>query len=409
MPGIGLEDIQRAREVIRGEVRNTPMKRSSTLSALTGGDMYLKLETFQRTGSFKVRGALNKIHSLTRQEKAAGVVAASAGNHAQGVAFAATAAGVQSDVFMPTDATLSKVVATRGYGAKVHLRGMDYQEAYEYARAYQEDKGKVFVHAFDDPFIMAGQGTMGLEILEEIPDLDILLVPIGGGGLIGGVATAVKALRPECRIVGVQAEGASTVAQSLQKGRVVPIDEVHTMADGIACRKLGTLTFEAIQKHVDEVVTVSEAEIATTILHLLERTKVGAEGAGAVALAAALHGHVDVKGKKACAIVSGGNIDMTLLSRIINRGLVTEGRIAVFGTEVPDRPGAIAQLLTLLAEHKANVLDVRHERFRANVPLHRTHVEVEVETRGHDHIEELARVLQEEGYPVSVESQAAKA
>ncbi len=407
MPAIGLDDIEAARQTIQDTVRNTPMKRSTTLSKLTGGDIHLKLENFQRTGSFKVRGAMNKLRSLDRQEKAAGVVCASAGNHAQGVAFAATREGVACDVFMPSDATLAKVVATRGYGATVHLRGLDYQEAYEYARAYQEEQGKVFVHAFDDPRIMAGQGTLALEVLEEVPDLDVILVPIGGGGLIGGVATAIKALRPACRVVGVQAAGASSVAESLNKGRVVPLDEVHTMADGIACRRLGDLTFEAIQAHVDEVVTVSEAEIASSILYLLERAKVGAEGAGAVALAAAMHGHVDLEGKKTCVVVSGGNIDMTLMSRIIDRGLVTEGRVAVLETEVPDRPGAIAHLLALLGEHKANVLDVRHDRHRLDVPLHRTHVEVHVETRGHDHIEELRRVLRESGYEADVQGHTA--
>jgi len=405
VPAIGLPDIERAREVIRPVARHTPMKRSTTLSHVTGGDFHLKLENFQRTGSFKIRGAMNKVNSLSDEERKGGVVAASAGNHAQGVAYAATHHGVRSDVFMPEDATLSKVTATKGYGARVHLAGRDYQESFEVAKRFQEEQGATFVHAYDDPLIMAGQGTIGLEIREDLPAVQTVLVPIGGGGLIGGVATALKALDPQVRIVGVQAEGASTVAPSLEKGRVVAIPEVQTMADGIACRRLGELTFDAIQKHVDEVVTVSESEISSAILFLMERAKLVAEGAGAVTLAAALHGKVDLKGQTACAVVSGGNIDMTLLSRIIQRGLVKEGRIAVFDTTINDRPGAIAGVLDLLAARKANVLDVRHDRHRLDVPLHRVGVEVHVETRGPEHIAQLVRALQEAHVPVHVRTE----
>ncbi len=394
---VSLADIQAARKAIAA-ARNTPMKRSTTLSHATGADFHLKLENFQRTGSFKVRGALNKIHSLDETERARGVVAASAGNHAQGVAFAATLAGVASHIFMPEGAAHAKAVATKGYGANIHLVGKDYQEAFEAAQAFCEEQGSVFVHAFDDPWIIAGQGTLGLELLEDLPDVDAVLVPIGGGGLIAGVATAIKEQRPDVRIIGVQAEGASTVAPSLEKGAVVPLDEVHTMADGIACRRLGELTFAAIQKHVDEVVTVDESEIAAAILFLLERTKVAVEGAGAVTLAAAMSGRVDLKGTKACAVVSGGNIDMTLLSRIIQRGLVKEGRIVVLETEIDDQPGAIARLLDALAEARANVLDIHHDRLRSTVPLHKTHVEVHVETRGPKHVAELVQGLQDAGY-----------
>ena len=400
---IGLEDIQAARERIGDETRNTPIKRSTTLSRMTGSDFHLKLENFQRTGSFKVRGAINKMLSLTGEEKARGVVAASAGNHAQGVAYAATTVGVESHVFMPAQAAHAKVVATKGYGAHIHLQGDDYQDAFDAAEAFCNEKGGVFVHAFDDPYIMAGQGTLGLEVLEEIPDLEVLLVPIGGGGLIGGVATAVKALKPDVYIIGVQAEGSSTVAPSLQKGRVVPLDEVHTMADGIACRKLGELPFKAIQQHVDQVVTVDESEIAAAILFLLERTKVAVEGAGAVTLAAAMHGHVDLTGKKTCAVVSGGNIDMTLLSRIIQRGLVKEGRIVVVETDLNDKPGAIADFLQRLGDAKANVMDVQHDRLRTDVALHQTHVEVHVETRGPEHVAQLRKDLTAAGYDVIIQ------
>ncbi len=397
-PPITLADIEAARAVLKDVVRNTPLKRSTTLSDLTGSDFHLKLENFQRTGSFKVRGATWKVENLTDEEKAKGVVAASAGNHAQGVAYAATRAGVQSHVFMPEDAPLAKVRATRSYGAEVHLGGVDYQEAYEAALAYQQETGATFVHAFEDKFVMAGQGTLGTEIAEELPDVDTVLIPIGGGGLIAGVATALKAHNPNVRIIGVQADGASTVADSLQKGAVVPIDEVHTIADGIACRKLGDMTFECIQRYVDEVVTVSEAEIAAAILFLLERTKTTVEGAGAVTLAAAMHLKVDLKDQKVCAIISGGNIDITLLSRIIQRGLVKEGRVAVLETSLKDRPGAIAALLARLAAEKANVLDVRHDRHRHGIALNRTYVEVHIETSGVEHIERVAKALQPD-YP----------
>lgn len=398
VPAIGIDDIEAARQVIQGVARHTPMKRSTTLSQITGADFHLKLENFQRTGSFKVRGALNKIESLSAEERERGVVAASAGNHAQGVAFAATKAGVRADIFMPEDATHAKAVATKGYGAEVHLTGADYQDAFEAASAFRAETGGVFVHAFDDPFIMAGQGTLGLEILEDLPDVDTILIPIGGGGLISGVATAIKARKPDCRIIGVQAAGASTVAHSLDKGKVVPLESVKTMADGIACRRLGDLTFECIQAYVDEVVTVSESEIAQSILFLLERAKVMVEGAGAVSLAAALHGKVDLQGRTVACVISGGNIDMTLLSRIIQRGLVKEGRIVTIETAIPDKPGAIAELLGLLATHKANVLDIRHDRDRQGIHLLETWVEVHVEMRGPEHIEELRRVLDASGY-----------
>lgn len=400
----GLKDVQAAHEVVRSQVRHTPIKRSSSLSQLTGGDFSLKLENFQRTGSFKVRGALNKIHHLTPEERKAGVVAASAGNHAQGVAYAASKAGVKSTIFMPEDATLAKVVATRNYGAEVRLIGRDYQAAFEAAQAHQQQSGAAFVHAFDDPLVMAGQGTLGLELMADIPNLDTVLVPIGGGGLISGVATAVKGLNPKARVIGVQAEGASSIAPSLQKGTPVMLDEVATMADGIAVRKTGRLTFPLIQRLVDEVVVVSEAEIAAAILFLLERSKSVVEGAGAVTLAAAMHKKVDLRGRNACAVVSGGNIDMNLVSRIIQRGLVKAGRIAVLSTVISDRPGSLAAFLAVLAQNKASVIDLHHDRDRLDLALNRTALDVHVETRGPEHIADLRRNLAKAGYDVTIES-----
>jgi threonine dehydratase len=399
---IELADVQAAWKVLRGEVRRTPLKRSSSLSELTGGDFHLKLENFQRTGSFKVRGALNRIHALTAEERAKGVVAASAGNHAQGVAYAASRAKVRSTIFMPEDASLAKVQATRGYGAQVSLGGKDYQEAYELATAHQQKAGSVFVHAFNDPLVMAGQGTLGLEIHEEMPDVDVVLVPIGGGGLISGIATALKGMDPGIKVVGVQAAGASTIAPSLEKGHPVTIPEARTMADGIAVRTTGDKTFKVIQERVDQVVTVDESEIAASILFLLERAKAVVEGAGAVSLAAAMSGKVDLHGKQACAVISGGNIDLNLISRIIMRGLVKQGRIAVFHTTISDRPGSLAALLNLLAKHKASVIDINHDRHGLDLAVNRTAVEVHLETRGAEHIDELRRALAQAGYEVKV-------
>lgn len=401
---LGLKDVQAAHEVVRGQVRHTPVKRSSSLSALTGADFWLKLENFQRTGSFKVRGALNKVHHLTAAERKAGVVCASAGNHAQGVAYAAAQAGVKSTVFMPEDAPLSKLMATRGYGAEVRLVGRDYQEAYESAVAFCDAQQATFVHAYDDNLVMAGQGTIGLELMADIARLDTVLVPIGGGGLVCGIATAVKGLNPKARVIGVQADGASTIAPSLQKGKPVTLDTVSTMADGIAVRKTGQLTFPLIKDLVDEVVTVSEAEIASAILFLLERSKAVVEGAGAVSLAAAMHGKVDVKGRNACAVISGGNIDMTLVSRIIQRGLVKAGRIAVLSAEISDRPGSLAAFLDILAKNKASVIELNHNRDRLDLALNRTEVEVHVETRGQDHVTDLKRALAAAGHVVRVSS-----
>lgn len=399
-----LADVQKAWDVVRGQVRHTPVKRTSSLSEMTGADFHLKLENFQRTGSFKVRGALNKVHALTAAERKAGVVAASAGNHAQGVAYAAAKAGVQATIFMPEDATLAKVAATRGYGAEVKLSGKDYQEAFEAAEAHQKRTGATFVHAFEDPLVMAGQGTLGLEMAQDLPDLDAVLVPIGGGGLIAGIATALKGLRKDVEVIGVQAEGASTIAPSLAKGVPVQLDEVRTMADGIAVRRSGALTLEVIKRRVDRIVTVSESEIAAGILFLLERQKAVVEGAGAVTVAAAMHKKAELAGKKACAVVSGGNIDMTLVSRIIQKGLVKEGRIAVLETVISDKPGSLASFLAILAKAKASVIDLRHDRDRLDLAITRTAVEVHVETRGAEHIREVQKALADAGYDAKLAS-----
>lgn len=399
---VDLAAIQAAAQRIEGQVRHTPMRRSGHLSALTGADFHLKLENFQITGSFKVRGALNKLLSMPATERAKGVVAASAGNHAQGVAYAARATGAACDIFMPEEASMAKVVATKGYGARVHLKGRDYQEAFEHASRFAAERQAAYVHAFDDTAVIAGQGTLGLELMRDLPKLDAVLVPIGGGGLISGVAAALKGLKPKLKVIGVQAAGASTIAPSLQKGAPVFLEQADTMADGIAVRKVGGQTWPHIQALVDEVVTVEEAEIAQAILHLLERVKVVAEGAGAVTLAAAMHHRVDLKGRNVAAVVSGGNIDLTLVNRILRQGLVKEGRVAVIEAEISDRPGSLAAFLTLLGKHKASVVDLHHDRDRLDLSLNRTGVEVHVETRGPEHIEELRKVLRESGYKATI-------
>ncbi len=399
---VDLKAIQAAAARIKGQVRRTPVRRSGTLSELTGSDFHFKMENFQITGSFKARGALNKLQTMSETERKRGVVAASAGNHAQGVAYAARAVGAACDIFMPEEASMAKLVATKGYGARVHLKGRDYQEAFEHATRYAQEKGAVYVHAFDDPAVIAGQGTIALEMVEDIAKLDCVLVPIGGGGLISGIAAGLKGLNPKIKVIGVQAAGASTIAPSLQKGAPVVLDHAETMADGIAVRKVGTHTWEHIKTLVDQVVTVSEPEIAAAILFLLERTKVVAEGAGAVTLAAAMHGKVDLKGKTVCALVSGGNIDLTLVNRILRQGLVKEGRIAVIECEISDRPGSLAAFLTLLGKHKASVIDLHHDRDRLGISLNRTGVEVHVETRGPEHITELRKVLADNDYKATI-------
>ncbi len=398
MAVLSLADVQKAMQSLRGVVRHTPMRRSTTIGDMTGSEFHFKLENFQLTGSFKVRGAIHKVDSLSAADRKKGVVAASAGNHAQGVAYAARRAGVKCDIFMPEEATLAKVMATKGYGATVHLAGRDYQDTFEHALAFQKKAGAVYVHAFDDPLIMAGQGTIGLEIKEDLPKVDTVFVPIGGGGLISGIATALKGLDPKVRVIGVQAAGANTIAPSLEKGVAITLDSVDTMADGIAVRKANPTTLSVIKERVDQVVTVSESEISAAILFLLERMKVVAEGAGAVTLAAAMHGKADLKGRTACALVSGGNIDMTLMSRIIRRGLVTEGRIAVFSMTISDRPGSLASLLNLMAQHRGSIIDIRHDRHHDDISINRTVVELHVETRGPEHIDELRRALQGAGY-----------
>jgi len=400
---IELADVLDARERVAATARHTPLDYSHTFSSMTGADVHLKLETFQRTGSFKIRGATNKIATLSEEQQDAGVVTASAGNHAQGVALAATRIGVDSKIVMPEHAPVSKVTATRNYGAEVVLHGADYDEAAEKAHEIERAEDRVYVHAFDDPMVMAGQGTIGLEVLEELPEVDTLLVPIGGGGLISGIATAVKAKNPETRVVGVQAEGASSVADSLRKGEIVEREHVDTIADGIATRKVGTQTFEVIRERVDEVVTVSDAETAVALTTLLERGKTLVEGAGAVPLAALLEGKFDYDDDEVIVpCLCGGNIDLNVLTTVIMRGLVETGRYLRIRTILKDRPGELERLVQIISDARANIHAIEHDRAGKDVAMNAAEVELDLETKGPDHAEALLEALREDGYEVDV-------
>ncbi|WP_232703029.1 threonine ammonia-lyase [Halobacterium wangiae] len=400
---IELDDVLAARDRVADVARHTPLDYSHTFSDMTGASVHLKLECFQRTGSFKIRGATNRIRTLTDEEQAAGVVTASAGNHAQGVALAASRSGVDSKVVMPETAPISKVKATRSYGAEVVLDGADYDEAQAYAHEIEDREGRTYVHAFDDEYIMAGQGTLGLEIVDDLPDLDTVVVPIGGGGLISGIATAVKAHDPDVRVVGVQAEGASTVASSLDKGGPQSVDSVDTIADGIAVRRVGERTFPVIRERVDEVVTVSDDEIATALVLLLERGKTLVEGAGATPLAAVLERKFDYEeGETIVPALCGGNIDLNLLTTVIMRGLVDQGRYVKLRTVLKDRPGSLNDLLDVVADERANIYAIQHDRTNRDIAMNATEVELDLETRGPEHVDGLLDRIREEGFEVTV-------
>ncbi|SFS12032.1 L-threonine ammonia-lyase [Halomicrobium zhouii] len=397
------EDVLAAQDRVSATARHTPLDYSHTFSAMTGADVHLKLELFQRTGSFKIRGATNRIATLSEAEQDAGVVTASAGNHAQGVALAATRIGVDSTIVMPEHAPISKVRATRNYGGEVELSGQDYDAAAERAHEIERAEGKTYVHAFDDWQVMAGQGTIGLEIAEDLPGVDTVVVPIGGGGLISGIATALKGKVDDVRVVGVQAEGAASVADSLQKGEVVARDSVETIADGIATRKVGEKTFEVIQERVDEVVTVSDSEIAVALTTLLERGKTLAEGAGAVPLAAVLEERFDYADDETIVpALCGGNIDLNMLTNVIMRGLVETGRYLKLRTVLKDRPGALERLVEVLTEYDANIYAIEHDRTSRDIAMNDAEVELDLETRGHDHVATIIDGLEDAGYEVEI-------
>ncbi|MFC7156102.1 threonine ammonia-lyase [Halomarina halobia] len=400
---LSLDDVRAARERIGDAAVRTPLDYSHTFSEFTGAVIHLKYEQFQRTGAFKIRGATNRIATLSPAEREAGVVTASAGNHAQGVALAATRAGVDATIVMPENAPISKVKATEGYGGRVVLHGVDYDAAQDRAHEIEREEGRFYLHAFDDPDVMAGQGTIGLEIVRDLPEVDTVVVPVGGGGLIAGVATAVKGVDPDVRVVGVQAEGASSVADSLTKGEVVSCGDVDTIADGIAVAHAGEMTFDVIRERVDEVVTVSDPEIAMAITYLLERSKVLAEGAGAVPLAAVLGEKFDYEPDEVVVpVISGGNIDSNTLTTVLMRGLLQRGRYLRIKTVLKDEPGALRNLAGVIAGERANIYAIQHDRTARDVGMSSAEVELDLETRGHDHVERLIETLESKGYPVEV-------
>ncbi|HXE07720.1 MAG TPA: threonine ammonia-lyase [Acidobacteriaceae bacterium] len=395
---LNLADVLDARKRLRDSIYLSPCPHSVMLSELTGQQVYLKLENLQMTGSFKERGALNRIAQLTPEQAQRGVIAASAGNHAQGVAYHAARRGIRSLIVMPLATPLVKVTATRGFGAEVILHGANYDEAFTEAMRLCTEQNLTFIHPFDDAAVMAGQGTMGLELLEQVPDLEAVVAPIGGGGLIAGVACAIKESKPGIRIVGVQTARIPSMAAAVKEHHPVTVDAATTIADGIAVRRAGELTLPMVERYVDEIVTVDEDEIAAAILMLLEREKTLAEGAGAAPLAALLQRRTSLKGARTAVLVAGGNIDVTLLSRIIERGMVQDGRLIRLRIYLLDRPGALHELTRLIAEHRANIVDTLHNRAYYGVNLGDTAIDVTLETRGREHVEEILAALTSEGY-----------
>jgi threonine dehydratase len=393
-----LNEILAARERIRDFIWLTPCQHSADLSAMTGQQIYLKLDNLQRTGAFKERGALNKILRLSPEEKQCGVIAASAGNHAQAVAYHATQRGIRAQIVMPLMTPLVKVSATREFGADVVLHGANYDETYAEAVRRSESQGMTFLHPFDDMDIIHGQGTIGVELIEQVPDLEAVIVPIGGGGLISGVAAALKEMNPAIRVIGVQTERLPSMLRAREAGHPVTLPAEATIADGIAVRRAGNLTLPLVQRYVDEIVTVDEEEIANAILVLLEREKTLAEGAGAVALAAVLNKKTSLTQQKTVVLVCGGNIDVSLLARIIERGLVKDGRRVRIRVHLSDRPGALHLLTKILADKQANIVETLHNRSHYGVNLGDTVIDITLETRGTPHIEAISLALQEAGY-----------
>jgi threonine dehydratase len=396
---IQLSDIQSALSRIRADIRVSPCPRSEAFSGLTKNSIFLKLDNQQRTGAFKERGALNKLLTLSDEERGHGVIAASAGNHAQGVSYHAGRHGIRARIVMPLPTPLTKVSATRAYGAEVVLHGANYDEAYEQAVEQSRLERLTLIHAFDDDAVIAGQGTLGLEILDQHPDVEVIVSPIGGGGLIGGIACAVKEVRPSVKVFGVQPARLPSMKAAVAAGRPVTLESAKTIADGIAVRRVGERTLPLVQKYVDDIVTVEEEEIANAILLLLEREKTLAEGAGAAAMAAILNRKLPLEGKRVAVLVCGGNIDVTLLARIIERGLVKDGRLVRLRVHLPDYPGALHRLTGILADHRANIVETAYDRAYHGVNLGDTAIDITMETRGPEHIAELLGALVAAGYP----------
>ncbi|MEK6591053.1 MAG: threonine ammonia-lyase [Nitrospinota bacterium] len=395
-----LDDIKKAHKNIKDYIHKTPLIYSNSLSNMTGFEVYIKLENLQKTGSFKIRGATNKIYNMPEDKKKRGVVTASAGNHAQGVALSAYKFGIKASVIMPEKSSISKQLATKGYGAEVILYGNSFDDALEYARSIEKERGCTFIHTFDDEDLIAGQGTIGLEILDELPDLNSIVVPVGGGGLISGISIAVKGQKIDTQIIGVQAAASPSMYLSRQMGKNTPVISQPTIADGIAIKRIGDLTFPIIQQMVDEIVIVEEEEIAEAILLLMERKKTVVEGAGAVPLSAIMNTRTKIQGKKVVLVLSGGNIDMNILERVIEKGLVKSGRVLRLEIEMIDAPDALTRLISIIAEKRANILHIVHDRLSRKLPILKTLIELSLETKGFEHNEEITGKLINMGYKV---------
>ncbi len=398
MSMLTLDDIRAARERVRDEIVLTPCTRSLVFDDLVPGRLHFKFENLHRTGSFKERGALNRLLHLSEDERRRGVIAASAGNHAQAVAFHATRLGIPATILMPETTPLVKVSNTRRHGAEVILHGQRFSQAIEESRRLQRERDLVMVHAYDDELIVAGQGTIALELAEQLPEVDVVVVPIGGGGIISGIALGLKSLKPDVRIIGVEADAAPSATRSREAGRIVEVETEETLADGIAVKALGEVTFPLVERFVDDIVVVKEDEIARAILLLLEREKSMVEGAGAASLAALLSGRVQVGDHESVvALLCGGNIDVNILSRIIDRGMVDDGRMARLVFTVRDRPGSLARLTQRVAAQGANVLEVAHQRAFADISVGDVEIVMHLETRGRDHVEEVIGSLRRDG------------
>ena len=391
-----IDSIYRAKRTLEGVIRKTDVIYAPKLAL--GAELYLKTENLQITGSFKVRGAYYKMTCLSKEEKARGVVACSAGNHAQGVALAAQKSGIKAVICLPDGAPISKVEATKSYGAEVCLVEGVYDDAYQKALQLRDEKGYTFLHPFNDEEVIAGQGTIGLELLEQLPDLDAVIVPIGGGGLISGIAYAVKTLNPNVKVYGVEAKGAPSMKNAVEHGGIEELTSVSTIADGIAVKKPGDLTYELCSKYVDEIVTVSDDEISAAILALMEQHKLVTEGAGAVGVAAAMFNKIDLKGKKAVCLLSGGNIDVTILSRVIKRGLLMSGRSCQLMIELMDKPGQLKNVSRIIADLGGNVTSVHHERANEGSDVNGCYLRIVLETRNYEHIAEIKQALRDFGF-----------
>ena len=393
-----LDTVYKASHVLKDVIRKTDLIKAPKINP--EADVYLKTENLQITGSFKVRGASYKISTLSEEERKRGVIACSAGNHAQGVALAATKAGIKSLICLPDCAPISKIEATKGYGADVCLVPGVYDDAYKKALQLRDEKGYTFIHPFDDEDVIAGQGTIGLELLEQLPDMDAVVVPIGGGGLISGVAFTIKSLNPNIKVYGVQAAGAPSMLNSVKDNKIERLESVATIADGIAVKEPGENTFELVKKYVDDIVTVTEDEISCAILSLIEQQKLISEGAGAVPAAAVMFNKIPVKGKKVVCLVSGGNIDVTILSRVIRRGLVKSGRASLLTIELVDKPGQLVGVSKIIADLGGNVTAVHHERADANANVNGCFLRIQLETRNFEHLEQIKKSLTESGYKI---------